>query len=630
VDIQEVGLPTSVREVVGQRVATLGEETERALSMASVIGRDFDLHVLATLLGNDELELLDRIEQAIAAGILAEAGEAAGRYRFVHALIQHTLYQDLSAARRQRTHQRVAEVLEDAGTDDPERLAALARHWLAATRQTDVTKAVYYARRAGQAALAAYAPADGVTWFSQALEVLDRQGAPDEHERGRLLVELGIAQNAAGMPEHRQTLLDAAEIAQCLGDTDLLVAAALGGRRGSGRTTEADPKRAEILQAALSALGQREPGQRALLLASLAEATDARDWQRRRDLADEAVALADGLDEAAKLDVVLSCYQYRAQPERSAERLAETAWACHTAERLDDPVLRHRARYHRIHACMEVGDLLEVDRRIEEMGALVERTGLPFCQWELLLTRTWRAILAGDLATGERLNDEALAVGSDIGVPEALGAWGGVLYEVRLHQGRIEELIDAFAQTVAENPAIPLFRVVLASGYCLVGRTDEAAPLFKQDVSMGFKEIPREVTWTTAMAMAQDSAVALRHLEAAAILYDLLDPFGDNVGFNLGVCFGSLARSLGCLAHLLEQPDAAQAHFRTALSINERLKAPYWISRTQLDYADLLRDVGKTDEAARLVDQALGTAKRFGFAALESRATTFSALSRDT
>ena len=125
--------------------------------------------------------------------------------------------------------------------------------------------------------------------------------------------------------------------------------------------------------------------------------------------------------------------------------------------------------------------------------------------------------------------------------------------------------------------------------------------------------------------LPEESAVALRHQEAAAILYDLLDPFGDMVGFNSGTSEGPLARSLGRLAHLLEQPDAAEAHFRTALSINERLKAPYWIARTQLDYADLLRDVGKTDEAARLVDQALETAKTFGFAALESRATTFPA-----
>ena len=123
-----------------------------------------------------------------------------------------------------------------------------------------MTKAIYYARRAGQAAVAAYAPDDAVTWFSQALDVLDRRVRPTSRTPGGSYPQLGTAQNYAGMPEHRRTLLDAADIAQRLGDTDLLVAAALGGRRGGGDVTEADPERAAILEAALSALGQRDPG----------------------------------------------------------------------------------------------------------------------------------------------------------------------------------------------------------------------------------------------------------------------------------------------------------------------------------------------------------------------------------
>ena len=260
VDLDEIGLPTSVREVVAQRVATLGDETERALSMASVIGRDFDLSVLAIVARRRRTGTNGPAwNRPLPPGSSPKQVTTAGSYRFVHALMQHTLYQDLSATRRQRAHLNGwPRCWRTADTDGPERLAALARHWLAATRQADVTKAVYYARRAGQAALAAYAPADAVTWFSQALEILDRQGLPDEHERGRLLAELGTAQNRAGMPEHRQTLLDAAEIAQRFGDTDLLVAAALGGRRGAGAVTEADPERAAILQAALSALGDSQ------------------------------------------------------------------------------------------------------------------------------------------------------------------------------------------------------------------------------------------------------------------------------------------------------------------------------------------------------------------------------------
>jgi len=200
-----------------------------------------------------------------------------------------------------------------------------------------------------------------------------------------------------------------------------------------------------------------------------------------------------------------------------------------------------------------------------------------------------------------------------------------VLFELRLLQGRSEELIEPFAQTAAENPSIDLLRVALGAAYCFVGRIDEAKPLFSRDAATGFAEIPRDNTWTTAMTFSQESAVALEHRNAAAILYDLLTPYGNMVLFNGGGCDGAVARSLGRLAHLLDQPDAAESHFRTALAINERLKAPYWIARTQLDFADLLRDVGRADEAAQLVDQALETAKVFGFAALESRATGFSA-----
>ena len=49
-DLRTQGLPVSVREVIGRRVARLGDGTRRALEYASVVGRDFDLELLAELL----------------------------------------------------------------------------------------------------------------------------------------------------------------------------------------------------------------------------------------------------------------------------------------------------------------------------------------------------------------------------------------------------------------------------------------------------------------------------------------------------------------------------------------------------------------------------------------------------
>ena len=64
-------------------------------------------------------ELLDQLETAVAASVLAESSEQVGRFRFVHALINQTLYEGLGATRRARMHQRVAEALEELYGADP-------------------------------------------------------------------------------------------------------------------------------------------------------------------------------------------------------------------------------------------------------------------------------------------------------------------------------------------------------------------------------------------------------------------------------------------------------------------------------------------------------------------------------
>ena len=102
-DLRTSGLPVSIREVIGRRVARLGAPTQVLLSLAAVIGRDFDADVLARVAELDEDTLIDLCDQAVAAAVLTEA-DVPGRYTFAHALIEHTLYDELSAGRRARAH----------------------------------------------------------------------------------------------------------------------------------------------------------------------------------------------------------------------------------------------------------------------------------------------------------------------------------------------------------------------------------------------------------------------------------------------------------------------------------------------------------------------------------------------
>ena len=186
-------LPDSVREVVGGRIVRLGKEAERVLAVAAVIGREFELDLLARAAGASEDDVLDILEDAVGAALVGEFAEAPGRFQFTHALIQHTLYEDLGPTRRARVHRQVAEALEvgGAGTSDAE-VGQLARHWVAAIAPSDLTKAIMYSQSAGDVALAALAPADAVRHYEQALE-LSGQG---------LTIDAGPRAGLDGRPGH--------------------------------------------------------------------------------------------------------------------------------------------------------------------------------------------------------------------------------------------------------------------------------------------------------------------------------------------------------------------------------------------------------------------------------------------
>ncbi len=298
-DLYERGLPQSVREVVGQRVDRLGGAMRRVLSQAAVIGRNFDIEVLAAIVDIDEDALLDIIDNGVQAGLLVEVEGTVERFSFAHALTQHTLYEDQSATRRARAHLKVAQVLEEVSGATPEaRAAELARHFVAATKTADATKALTYSKLAGEQALTQLAPADALGWFGQALE-LCRQVPPDETLRCDLLIGLGTAQRRTGDPAHRRTLLDAAAIASFLGDGSRLVDAALANSRGGASASgQVDHEKATVVEQALDAVGSGDSPERARLLAILgAELAYGADRDRWSSLVAEALAMARRLDD---------------------------------------------------------------------------------------------------------------------------------------------------------------------------------------------------------------------------------------------------------------------------------------------------------------------------------------------
>ncbi|MEA2642482.1 MAG: hypothetical protein QOF51_3876 [Chloroflexota bacterium] len=187
-------LPTTVIRAVRERLVGLTLETVRALQTAAVIGRTFDLELLAEALGSS-LELTeDCLLEAVRARLLRQG--AAMEFTFGHDLIRECLYDQVTAVRRQRLHGFIGRALEArvAITDaqpDSHRLATLAFHF---ARSGDRLRGATYARQAADRALRTYAPDSAVAQYRAALELTDSA----DPQRGELLLGLGEASQLAG------------------------------------------------------------------------------------------------------------------------------------------------------------------------------------------------------------------------------------------------------------------------------------------------------------------------------------------------------------------------------------------------------------------------------------------------
>ena len=206
-DSWTVRIPEGVREVIGRRLNRLSQRCNGTLTIASVIGREFELRQLGPLIEDiSEDRLLDVLEEALSARVIEELLQAVGRYQFTHALIQETLSQELTRTRRVRLHARIAEALEKLFGDTAEDHATeLAHHFVQAEAVLGTEKLIMYSLLAGEEALSAYAWAEALAHFERGMAAKGllavNAGAPADAEAAALLFGLGRAQ-AGTLPRH--------------------------------------------------------------------------------------------------------------------------------------------------------------------------------------------------------------------------------------------------------------------------------------------------------------------------------------------------------------------------------------------------------------------------------------------
>ena len=624
----QLGIPEGVREAVGHRLSRLSGPTNQALRVAAVVGPEFELGVVRAAGELSEAALLDAVEEAAAARLLIEV--SATRCRFAHALIRATVYESITAARKVALHRKAAEAIETihaAALDDY--VPTLAHHWAKASAPvTDVAKAVDYARRAGDRALALLAHDEAANYYTSGVDLLDASGAdPIDPRRLDLLIGRGEAQRRAGDPGYRQTLLDAAHLARRLGDAGALARAALANTRGNiySAALQVDAERVEALEAAIAAVGADDPGVRARLLATLGvELSWEADPGRRLALSGEALRLARALDDPRTLAPVLLARDYTiTAPENAAERLAATTDLLAIADRLGDAVLASRALGLRFKAAMELADVAEAERCLARNRGLVPELGQPTLNWATLHHDATLRVLRGDADA-----ETAINAAHDLG----LNAFGmdiaffsvGQRFSLFLDQGRLAELEEWVGQVV-ERTGSPAGKGIYANILAETDRLESAAGVFDELASTGFAHPTNNVLWLRFAADCAWLCARLGRAEHVPLLRSRLEPYADQlvvVGLAGGVT-GSVAFYLGLLATTVGDWPEAEASFAAAATTHERIGARPWLARTRLEWARMLLVRGGDGDAGRaraLLGQALTTARDLGLRNLERRA----------
>ncbi|MDQ2677410.1 MAG: AAA family ATPase [Actinomycetota bacterium] len=599
-------VPAAVSGVVRRRVGRLPDDSQRLLSIASVVGRSFDLDVVARVASSTLTEVLDALDAPVDAGLVGPDPSGPTRFRFSHALVAEALETELSPSRRARLHAATAEALASLRAATLEgHVAELAHHALAGAMAGSAPDAVRWSVIAAARAEERHAPEDAAAHYERALGVVDLAVPGELRPRFDLLRSLGRAWVAAGSEERAQAVLaDAIEVADQLDDVDAMVSCALdlvhptlwqpGEYRGTNERLVAAVDRV------LVRLGpDGDPRARALLSGFRANltyyVTSARELD---DRSAAAVALARTTGDDDLLARVLVQRLQAIWFARNAARQLEIAdEALMLIERAGlDHQLRAVAELQRICARYQLGTYDPAE--LEHVSALTRSHGSPIQVLEVDAFAAARLACEGRYVEARRTAVDAeelfrrTARRSDAAV-----LFGSNLMSF-LDRGMLDEIVEMTGAVTDSNFGQSSTEMM---GFVLLefGMPLEARAAVGPAGSL--PDIPDDWMWLSTTCNAAMVRAALADVEASTVLYERLVPFSGQVWIvgSVPVC-GCVDLALGRLAATLGRPEDALAHIDVAIAVDDAMGARAWLARSLEARWDLTGDPGDHRAALEL------------------------------
>jgi hypothetical protein len=620
---------TAVGDVISDRIDRLGGTTRRVLSVASVIGPSFWPDLVIDLTDASPLSVVTALEEAEEAALVraADGNDRGGRYEFAHAIYRDLLYAGLAPLRRAVEHHRVGEAIERIYASQPEPwLELLAYQFEHGHDDEDRRKAIGYLRAAAAQAQQRLANDQAAALYRRALDLADQAEPRDPHQRCDLLIELGNAERRAGLPRARRTLLEAVDSAITLSDGASAARAAFGAGRGGifNMAGSIDSERVGVLRRTLDLVGPDPTPQRARLLAALsAELLFDDDPTAAERASDEALRIARELGDAPTLVTVMTLRMVALwRPDTVEKRLhlgaeldaiREAAGAEHSGQFLSGVT-------HYCQAAMEGGEWELADRLLGWIDETASQLRQPTTVGYAKLRLASRACIAGLFEAAELLAREAYELTAQAGQTDAEAFYVGNVFNIRLHQGRLGEVVDDMERCARTFPGVRAFLGGAAAGAAEIGDLDRCRTLF-DELAGELDSIHFDLNWLTTIAMSAQAAAELHDVARAAHIRGLLLPYRHQFVDNTSTFFGSVEHYLGMVSAVLDDWAGVDHAFTEATRAHEALGSPPLLARTQLEYARALshRDPVPVAQVVALGRAAQDSAQRHGLASIAER-----------
>ena len=597
-------IPPGVQFVVRRRVARLPATTQQLLSVASVVGRSFNLDVVAAVAGEPLDAALDALAPALDSGLVVNGATA--DFRFSHALVAEALAAELNPARRARLHAATARTLAARlGPTFGPHAALVAHHAIEGRVAGMGDLALRASTEAARRAADAFGYDEAAMHWERVIATLEATRPGDLQARLEALHELAATRFQADLVlPAKQAAMDAIELAEDIGDTGAQArAAALLGRPHlwpNQAYAEIDHRAVAALERTVAVVPPTELVDRALVFGALAVEllyAGAERFGRVRDLA-LAAARASGDATALARVLVNVAGPLRPSELEFREALAEEILELSVSHGLPEEI----ELVGWFHLAIAQWDRAEFDtalQHLERCRALAERIGGSAVRAQLAWYRGATSLVRGKYEVAGQLGAEATAL------YRRTRRIDGEFIELTLaladaaDRGGLDVFADQLVQLETGRGRYGwLLACVTAWTLVECGRTHEA-----QDVLTSVDPnapLPDDYTTLCGAAMAVHAYAELGDAGSAAAIATQLEPYSGrwtqagSGGCSVGLVDLSLARA----AAVCGDAAAARHLFDVAVTGHERLRAPGWLARSLLHQGRFLLATGDPDDAA--------------------------------